>query len=169
METVHHHVYCLFCTTQRCAAIAEVLERCGIDRAFSPQIIGRQRKQGELLEKSYDLLPGYIFLFTREPMKNLAEYRWIQGIVRDVGRPEDDHELIGSDRAFAEALFAREGVVSPLSVVREGEHVRMMDPLFQANHGVITRLDARKQRARVEFVFDGMTCSAWVAVNLLRL
>ena len=40
------HAYCLFCLTQRCRAIAKLMEIRGVDRAFSPQIIRKQRKKG---------------------------------------------------------------------------------------------------------------------------
>ena len=42
-------VYCLFCQTQKAAGIASILEKRGIMRAFSPQIIKRQRVRGENL------------------------------------------------------------------------------------------------------------------------
>ena len=49
------HVYCLFCQTQRCRVIAELLEIRGIDRAFAPRIIRKHRKQGVNVEKTYFL------------------------------------------------------------------------------------------------------------------
>ena len=105
------HSYCLFCDTQRCGVIAELLERCGVDRAFSPKLVGRERKQGVLLEKRYDLLPGYVFLFSRQALPDLREYRWIDGLIRYVGRAEDQYELTGGDRSFADALFEQDGIL----------------------------------------------------------
>lgn len=42
------YAYCLFCRTQRCTRIAQLLEIKGVDRAFSPKILSKQRKQEEL-------------------------------------------------------------------------------------------------------------------------
>ena len=59
------YAYCLFCLTQRCKVIAKLMEIRGAERAFSPQIIRKQRKQGENVKKQFDLLApggGYMFL-----------------------------------------------------------------------------------------------------------
>ena len=50
--------YCLYCRTQRCERIAQVLEKKGMARAFSPQILQRQRVKGENIRKYTDFLPG---------------------------------------------------------------------------------------------------------------
>ena len=39
--------YCLYCRTQRCERIAQVLEKKGMARAFSPQILQRHRVKGD--------------------------------------------------------------------------------------------------------------------------
>lgn len=44
------YCYCLFCETKRCKKVASVLEMSGISRAFSPQIVKRQRKNGKNVE-----------------------------------------------------------------------------------------------------------------------
>ena len=163
------HSYCLFCDTQRCGVIAELLERCGVDRAFSPKLVGRERKQGVLLEKRYDLLPGYVFLFTQQALPDLREYRWIDGLIRYVGRAEDQYELTGGDRSFADALFEQDGILRPLTLVREGERVSLRESVFAGARGEVIRVDLKRQRAKVAFVFDGLPFSTWVAVDQLRL
>ena len=70
------YVYCLFCRTQRCARIARLMEIRGVERAFSPRILSRQRKAGENVPTEHDLLPGYVFLFSEE---RLADYSAFAG------------------------------------------------------------------------------------------
>ena len=162
-------VYCLFCRTQRARRIAELLETCGLHRAFTPRVICRHRVQGRLVDKPYDLLPGYVFLFAEEEITDFSFLRRIDGVGRLVGRREDRYELSGTDRTFAEQLYEAEGLVNPMPLVHEGKQVRLLNPLFQNSHGVITEIDYKKQRARVEFTFDEERWIAWVAIEELRL
>ena len=62
------YVYCMFCETQRCKVIAKLMEIRGAMRSFSPQIVRRQRKKGQNLEKQFDLLPGYVFVYSEQPI-----------------------------------------------------------------------------------------------------
>ena len=40
--------------------------------------------------------------------------------------------------------------------------------LFDGSEGVITKIDYRKERARVDFRFEGNACHTWVAIDGLR-
>ena len=68
------YVYCMFCETQRCKVIAKLMEIRGAMRSFSPQIVRRQRKKGQNLEKQFDLLPGYVFVFSEERMVDYTQF-----------------------------------------------------------------------------------------------
>ena len=162
------HVYCLFCQTQRARRIAELLEAWKIGRAFTPRVICRHRVQGKTVDKPYDLLPGYVFLFAEEPVTDFSCFRKIDGVGHQVGRLEDQYELAGSDRVFAMQLLEMNGVLSPMALVHEGENVRILNPLFEDNRGIITDIEYKKQRARVEFTFDDERWVAWVAINEMR-
>ena len=85
------YVYCLFCVTQRCKVIAQLMEVRGANRAFSPQIIRKQRKQGQNIERCFDLLPGYVFIYSEEQLTDFKRFSGIDGIVRRVGRQEDGY------------------------------------------------------------------------------
>ena len=69
--------YCLQCQTQRCRIIAELLEKRGANRAFSPQIISRQRKQGKNEDHQSDLIPGYVFVYMEQ---QLTDYQFFKNI-----------------------------------------------------------------------------------------
>ena len=162
------HVYCLFCQTQRARRIAELLEAWKMGRAFAPRVICRHRVQGKMVDKPYDLLPGYVFLFSEELITDFSSFRKIDGVGHQVGRQEDQYELAGSDRAFAMQLFEMNGIVNPMTLVHEAEKVRLLNPLFENNQGAITDIEYKKQRARVEFTFDDERWVAWVAINEMR-
>ncbi len=162
------YVYCLFCRTQRCGRIAQLMEIRGINRAFSPQILHKQRKQGENLDRRNDLLPGYVFLFHEERLTDYTFFNGIDGVIRRVGRTETGYELEGSDREFAMSLLEKNGLVGAMKLVQIGETVRLEDPLFEHSEGVVTRIDWRKERARVDFRFDGNDCHTWVALDGIK-
>ncbi len=162
------YIYCVFCATQRCDRIAEVLEACGVDRAFSPKIVRRQRRRGENESVVYDLLPGYVFLYNSEEIPGLAEFRWIDGMIREIGRVEDRYELTGPDREFAELLYEKQGLVGAMTLIQSGETVTLADDLFNGSRGLVTKVDYRKQRVRVDFTFNDTSCHTWVAIDKVR-
>jgi transcription antitermination factor NusG len=163
------YAYCLFCETQRCKIIAYLLERYGIaKRAFSPQIIKRARVRGKNVDKPYDLLPGYVFLFSETPLEDFTPFYGIMGILRRVGDPEKRFVLSAGDLDFAQNLLRKDGTVGQMTVFKVGDEVRLDDPLFNGVAGKITRIDYRKQRARVDYHFAGMECFTWVAVDVIR-
>jgi len=159
------NTYCLFCQTQRCKVIAQLLQVMGIEEAFSPQIIRRQRKKGANVEVSYDLLPGYVFFYTEEEILDPRFFYGIDGIIRRVGRSDEGWQLQGADREFSLQLLERHGRVGTQRVFQEGEQVVLTDPLFLGCQGRVTRVDYRKMRARVDFVFNEMDCHTWIAIE----
>ena len=157
--------YCLFCRTQRCARIAQLLEIRGMARAFSPQIVQRKRVQGQNLKQCRDLLPGYILIFNEEKLTDYSVFFGMDGVIRKVGEPEEWYELQGADRDFAFRLLEKDGVVGSMSIVKAGEAVTLDDALFAGVRGTVTRIDYRKERARVDFTFRGNACHTWVSLE----
>lgn len=157
--------YCLFCVTQRCKVIAQLMEVQGASRAFSPQIIRKQRKQGENIERCFDLLPGYVFIYSEKRLTDYKKFSGINGIVRRVGKQDDGYELQGPDLDFAMRLLEKDGVVSSMKICRLGDEITLEDPLFSGCQGKVTEIDYRKERAKVEFMFDQNSCSTWISVE----
>ena len=159
------YAYCLFCQTQRCGTIAKLMEIRGAYRAFSPKIIRKQRKQGENLDRQFDLLPGYVFVFSEDRMTDYREFFGIDGVIRRVGRRDDGYELEGPDLDFAMRLLEKDGLVGAMKPCHIGDNVTLEDPLFNGCQGRVVRIDYRKERAKVEFVFDKNSCSTWVSLE----
>ena len=160
--------YCLFCQTQRCARIAQLLEIRGMSRAFSPQILQRQRVKGENLKRYVDLLPGYVFVFSEEQLTDYSVLFGIDGVIRKVGQADEWYELKGTDREFALSLLEKDGVVGGMRIVKAGDEVTLDDPLFANSSGKVTQIDYRKERARVDFVFRGIACHTWISLEEIK-
>ena len=73
-----------------------------------------------------------------------------------------------SDRDFALALYEQDGLITTQQLIREGETVVLKNSPFSACRGEVTAVDYRKQRAKVEFVFDGLRCASWVCASASR-
>ena len=157
--------YCLFCRTQRCSRIASLLEIKGVPRAFSPQILQKQRVQGENKRKYVDFLPGYVFVYTEEKLSDFTMFWGIDGVIRKIGQPDEWYELQGTDRDFAMELLEKDGVVGGMHIVKTGDDVHLDDPLFADRRGVVKRIDWRKERAQVDFTFRGNAYHVWVALE----
>ena len=162
------YAYCLFCLTQRCKVIAQMMEIRGAYRAFSPQIIRKQRKQGVNIQKQFDLLPGYVFVYSEEPMKNYRDFFGVDGVIRRIGKTEDGYELSGPDLDFAMRLLEKDGLVGGMKACRLGDGVTLEDPLFSGCEGQVTEIDYRKERAKVAFVFDNTRREIWVALDEVK-
>ncbi len=162
------YAYCMFCLTQRCKVIAQLMEIRGAYRAFSPQIIRKQRKQGENVKKQFDLLPGYVFVYSEERMTDYREFFGMDGVIRRVGRTETGYELAGPDYDFAMRLLEKDGVVGGMKACRLGDEVTLEDPLFSGCEGKVVAVDYRKERAKVAFVFDNAKREIWVSLDEVK-
>lgn len=162
-------VYCLFCETQKAERVAGILEKRGIYRAFSPRVVRRQRVQGVNEDRQYALLPGYVFVYSKEEINPSLAFRGIDGIIRRLGRPEEGFRLSHSDYDFAMKLYRLNGVVGQITIFRQGDLIRMDGSLFDGCNGKVLRVDYKKQRAWIEYCFAGTTCRTWIACELLSI
>ena len=162
------YAYCLFCLTQRCRTIAKLMEIRGAARAFSPQIIRKQRKQGENIRKQFDLLPGYVFIYNEERLTDYRMFFGMDGVIRRVGRTEAGYELSGPDLDFAMKLLEKDGIVGGMKACHVGDEVTLEDPLFSGCEGKVAAIDYRKERAKVEFVFDNTRRNIWVSLDEVK-
>ena len=160
--------YCLFCMPQRCRVIAQLLEIRGVDRAFSPQIIRKHRLKGENVKKRFDLLPGYVFLYSEKRLTDYTLFCGMDGVIRRVGRTEQGYELAGSDLDFAMKLYEKDGLVEGMKLYHSGDEVRLEDPLFNGCEGKVIKIDYRKERAKVAFVFDNAQREIWVSLDEVK-
>lgn len=154
--------------TQRCRAIAQLMEIRGAYRAFSPRIIRKQRKQGENIKKEFDLLPGYVFVYNEERLTDYRHFFGMDGVIRRVGRTDQGYELAGPDLDFAMRLLEKDGLVGGMTAYRLGDGVTLEDPLFSGCEGQVTEIDYRKERAKVAFVFDNARREIWISLDEVR-
>lgn len=161
------HIYCLFCQTQKTTQIREIIEAVLPVRCISPKITQRCWKKGVEEHRIHDYLPGYLFLYAREPLTSFRDVTRFTGVIRMLGREEDDYELVGPDRTFARMLADMDGTIGIMKAVQVGDQVRLASDIYHGFTGEIIRLDRRKGRAQIRFDFDGNIQKVWVGYDLI--
>ena len=160
--------YCLFCETLKCKKIARTLEEQGFLSAFAPSIVRRQRLQGKNIDVKYDLFPGYVIAYSNYEVIDWNPIIKVDGVIRRLGASSRNYKLEGTDYEFAIKLFEKEGTIGVVKVYRVGDRIELDDPLFMGCKGIISKIDFRKQRARVEFRFSEMNCYTWIACDIIK-
>ena len=154
-------VYCMFCETKRCRQIADYIRVTRGITCISPVIIQRKWVKGAQTEEKHDWLPGYLFLYTEEP---ILQHFDVDGIIRILG----NGPLTGQDLKFAQMIYSRSGIIGSLFLVQEGNVCTISDPAWNELHGKVIRLDRGRRRCCVEYEFDGIMRTIWVGYEMVR-
>ena len=159
--------YCLFCVTVKCEMIASAIRQKFGYKAFSPRIVQRKWIKGECHEEIRPYLPGYVFVYSEEPITEFREIRMMEGVGRYLGERKDGYQLKGDDRSFAEMLYGRDGVIGIMKAYKEGDRVKLAKNMLGDFEGEIIKLDRRKGRAQLQYTFDGNSYKVWVGYELI--
>ena len=159
------YAYCLFCQTQRCAAIARYIQATTGMRCFTPQIIQRKWVHGEPLEEKHSWLPGYVFLYTPEPIQPI---RHVDGVIRWLCDSKQNYELSGEDYDFAMMLLQKDGIIGTVRLAQVGDRVHLTDGAWAGMNGSIIRVDRQRKRCCVEFRFDATVRNVWVGYEIVE-
>lgn len=154
------YAYCLFCETNRCKTIADLISHNFNCLCISPQIIQRKWVEGVPTEETHDWLPGYIFLYSEEKITPRFP---IDGIIRWLGKGE----LAGHDLQFAEMLYQRNGIIGNVFIVQEGDLCIIADPSWRDLRGKIIKMDRGRKRCCVEYEFDGIIRTIWIGYEMI--
>ena len=162
------YCYCVFCVTVKCDMIASAIRQKFGFTAFSPKIVQRKWIRGECHEEIKPFLPGYVFIYTDEPLSQFREIRMMEGVGRWLGERERDYQLQGDDLKFAEMLHGHGGTIGIMKTYREGDRVKLAKGMMGDFEGEIIKLDRRKGRAQLQYNFDGSTYKVWVGYEMIE-
>ena len=162
------HAYCIFCQTQKTEQIADAIEKILHIRCINAKIIQRYWRKGRQELRVHDYLPGYLFLYSEEPLEAYQDIARLQGVIRRLGSEDADYELTGSDYEFARMLYELDGTIGILKTVQVGDKVDLVRGLYQGFSGRIIRVDRRKGRCQIEFEFDGTVQNVWVGYEMIN-
>ena len=161
--------YCLFCTTQKCRALADKIARTTGLAAFYPQQVQHTWSKGQMVDRRSDLLPGYIFVYAPEPLDTPVQlFRQFEGVLRVLGKKEENYVLQGEDDRFAQSLLAMNGEIGRTKVYQEGQIIHLTDQAFGGVNAKILKVNRRNGRMQVEVPFAGNLVKTWVEYEMVE-
>ena len=159
--------YCLFCNTMKCGSIALLLPKRMAVKAISPRIVQRKWVKGKCFEEESDFLPGYVFLYADTPLQEFGALWSVDGVLRLLGRKEEGYRLAGEDKAFADMLYANEGMIGILKAYEVGDRIRLSAESLPGYEGEVIKVDRRKGRAQILIRFDEKEIKLWAGFDLI--
>lgn len=159
--------YCLFCHSSKCASIALLLPQRMACRAIYPRFVQRKWVRGSCREEVRDYLPGYVFVYTDEPIPSPGALRSMDGVLRLLGREENGYRLDGEDERFSRMLYANDGVIGILRAREVGDRIRLAADSLPGYEGDVIKVDRRKGRAQILIRFDDKEVKLWVGFDLI--
>lgn len=169
MRCGYEYIQCLFCVTGREVLVVRALEEKNGLRAVFPQKVKPVFHRDGWRDVNVPLFPGYVFVYAHHPISRDI-YARENGILRVLTYGKDDAQgcLVEKDRAFAEMLLQKYGVVGALAAVEEGSHVHITDGILQNYNGRVLKVDRRKRLAKVELELLGDHRGVWLAFQVLQ-
>ena len=167
------YAYCLFCLANQCVTVARFIRSTTSYTVIQPTFAQRQWVKGVPHEVSRDLLPGYLFLFSEQPIQQIHSILQFDGVIRFLSYGRDEQgamqlELTGDDYEFAMGLYRCDGQVNAVRVYHEGELLRLSSGLFGGMEGEILRVDHQRKRLQLRFTFKDIARTVWVGYDVVE-
>ena len=162
------YIYCLFCATEKCAAIARTAMELFSCRALSPRQVQHTWSKGKMIDRENALLPGYVFLYFQEKVPSVSVFHSMNGVIRCLCDTSNQYELAGADAQFAMMLYHKNGVIGKTSVYREGQRIRVCQGAFEGLDTKILKVDHRNSRILIEIPFAMRRVKTWVEYEIVE-
>ena len=159
------YTYSLFCETVKCRFVAlEAMAKFDC-MAISPKQVQHTWKDGKMIDRVRDLLPGYLFLYSEDKLE-LSYCYSMAGVIRLLRTNNEAYELSGGDEAFAKMIYRRQGVLGKTPVYEEDQRIRLTEGAFAGLSAKILRVDHRARRMQIELPFAGRLVKTWVEYEI---
>lgn len=157
------YCYCISCYSGNEEKVAEKIRRIADDvTAIVPVYEREEKKNGAWSRHCYALLPGYLFIYTDNPLKMSALFGISQltGILR---YDDDSCELKGNDLEFAQWVWRYHGTIGLSRVVMEGDRIKVIDGPLKDYEGVIKKVNKHRRSAMVEIKVGKHSKDVWMS------
>ena len=160
---------CLFCETAKCDYVATAAMQAFDCKAISPKQIQHTWDKGQYVDRERDLLPGYVFLYSEEPIRLPQDIRRnLDRIIRSLRTTDYEYRLQGADEQFAMMLYRKNGVVGKTEVTEENGRFTICDETFRDVPVEILKVDRRDERMKISMSVAGRKVQTWVQYNIIR-
>ena len=159
------YMYCLFCETVKVRFVAAAVTALYGCRAISPKQVQHTWEKGRMTDRIRDLLPGYLFVYSEEPIE-ISAAKYLPSVLRVLRTNEQRYELSGSDEAFAGMLLKKEGILGKTPVYEENNRIHLKDGIFAGMDAKILKVDRRAGRMQIEIPFTGRLVKTWIEYEI---
>ncbi len=162
-------VRCAFCLTGNEKSVARKIEQKDLGRVLIPQKVKPFRVNGQWIDKTELLMPGYLFVFSDEayPFWTLKK---VDGVVRVLTYGEKDEEgyLTGTDLDFAAWLDRENGLIGKLDAIQQGDFVRITDGALQEMQGTVIGMNRHRHMVQVEVTLFNAKRTVWLGYEVVE-
>jgi transcription antitermination factor NusG len=138
-------------------------------RAISPKQIQHTWKEGQMIDREHDLLPGYVFLYSEEPFGQPQDIRRsLDRVIRGLRGTDLDYCLHDGDKQFAEMILSKNGIIGKTQVTETDGRFSIADESFKAVHTEIQKVDRRNKRMKIEMQISGRKVQTWVEYEIIQ-
>ncbi len=132
-----------------------------------PKQVQHTRDKGKMVDRIHNLLPGYLFLYSEEPL-DISECQRTHGVIRCLREGKDgQYELQGKDEEFALFLLEREGIIGKTYVTEENGMLEISLKSFRGADVKITKVDRRNTRMQIEIRFLRQIIRTWIEYEIV--
>jgi transcription antitermination factor NusG len=166
METSGEAVYCLACFSGQEQKAEVFIKKCGY-KVISASVERTVVKQGEHRKELRSLLPGYVFLASKEQpfWDELIRFRYI---IQPLRYGDGSMRLRGEDLEFVRWLQRHNGVIETSKAVEEGTKIRIVSGPLAEYEGKIVKVNKRRRCAAVRIESERITCTVWCSFDLVE-
>ena len=157
------HIYCLFCRTGVECRICEDIYKKFPD-VYS---LVAMKEKHRIINKHDEIdrqvfLPGYLFLYSKDVVDFDSLIR-MDDIYRILGNEAGAHELLDSDRSFAEWLLRNDGLIGISRITNRNNRITIKSGPMKYFAKKIVRIDKHTKNALVRMDFLGTQRDMWLA------
>ena len=166
---MEQYVRCAFCLTGSEESVARKIEKKRLGRVLIPRKVKPFRVNGQWVDRTELLMPGYLFVFSEEkyPFSGLKA---VDGIVRVLTYGDRDEEgfLTGWDLDFAAWLQKEDGLIGKLDAIQEGDFVRITDGALRDMQGRAVGMNRHRHMVNVEVTLFGAKRNVWLGYEVIK-
>ena len=137
------------------------VDATGLERVFYRSVNGVRHTEKQ------QLMSGYIFLRLYE-LPPATELPHIPGFIRVLDYRPGEWELAGSDLAFAEYVFANNGVLGISKACKIGDRIRLVEGPLKDMEGSILKMDRHRKNGLVEIGYHGRSFQVWLPFDVVQ-
>ncbi len=155
--------YCLQCAAGREEGVARQIRQATGLVALAPKLVRLEWKGSTAARKEQVLFPGYVFLYAHD--MELNKVFGVHHMQRILAYGSGQRQLYGRDAEVASWILAYDGVIRESQALRVGERIVVVEGPMKDLGGVIKSVNKQRRRANVEFTFEGIVRSVWMAFD----